>query len=82
MAKPKPNRAVKPRADFPLFPHQAGYWAKKVRGRLVYFGKVVDDPKGQAALDKWLEQKDDLLAGRVPRVKADGLTSATSAIGF
>jgi integrase len=74
MAKPKPTRAVKPRADFPLFPHQAGYWAKKVRGKLRYFGKVADDPKGQAALDKWLEQRDDLLAGRVPRVKVEGLT--------
>ena len=51
-----------------------GYWAKKVRGRLVYFGKVADDPKGKAALDKWLEQKDDLLAGRTPRVAGDGLT--------
>ena len=74
MPKAKPTKAVKPRADFPLFPHQAGYWAKKVRGKLRYFGKVADDPKGRAALDKWLEQRDDLLAGRVPRVKAEGLT--------
>jgi integrase len=64
----------KPRADFPLFPHQAGYWCKKVRGKLHYFGKVANDPKGQAALSKWLEQRDDLLAGRVPRVKVEGLT--------
>jgi len=35
----------------------------------VYFGKVVSDPKGQAALDLWLAQKDDLLAGRIPRAK-------------
>jgi len=74
MAKPKPAKAVKPRADFPLFPHQAGYWCKKVRGKLHYFGKVANDPKGQAALNKWLEQRDDLLAGRVPRVKVEGLT--------
>ena len=64
----------KPRTDFPLFPHATGSWAKKVRGRLVYFGKVADDPDGKAALDKWLEQKDDLLAGRTPRVAGDGLT--------
>jgi integrase len=63
----------KPRADFPLFVHARGYWAKKVRGRLVYFGKVADDPKGKAALEKWLEQKDALLAGRTPRVAGDGL---------
>jgi integrase len=74
MAKPKSAKAVKPRADFPLFPHQAGYWCKKVRGKLHYFGKVANDPKGQAALSKWLEQRDDLLAGRVPRVKVEGLT--------
>ncbi len=70
----KAPKAIKPRPDFPLFPHAAGYWAKKVRGRLIYFGKVVDDPKGQAALVKWLDQRDDLLAGRTPRVKGDGLT--------
>jgi integrase len=75
MAKPKPTLARKPRADFPLFPHQAGYWAKKVRGKLHYFGKVATDPKGQAALDRWIEQRDELLAGRVPRVKTEGLTA-------
>ena len=69
MAKPKPTRPKKPRPDFPLFPHAAGYWAKKVKGHLRYFGKVTNDPKGQAALDLWLAQKDDLLAGRKPRAK-------------
>ena len=76
MAKKKPPRPKKPRPDFPLFPHQAGYWAKKVRGRLRYFGKISTDPKGQAALEKWLEQKDDLLAGRTPRVSGEGLSVA------
>ncbi len=64
----------KPRADFPLFPHASGRWAKKVRGRFVYFGKVADDPQGKAALDKWLDRKEDLLAGRTPRVAGNGLT--------
>ncbi len=68
------GKAGKPRPDFPLFPHATGRWAKKVRGKLHYFGKVADDSKGEKALDRWLEQKDDLLAGRTPRVKADGLT--------
>ena len=49
------SKARKPRPDFPLFPHATGRWAKKVRGKLLYFGKVADDPKGQAALAKWLE---------------------------
>src|SRR5262245_23426240 len=64
----------KPRPDFPLFPHATGRWAKKVRGRLHYFGNTEGDAKGNAALLKWLEEKDDLLAGRTPRTKSGGLT--------
>jgi len=58
----KPSKFKKPRPDFPLFPHATGRWAKKVRGKLRYFGKVADDPDGQAALAKWLNERDDLLA--------------------
>jgi hypothetical protein len=62
----------KPRPDFPLSIHKGtGYWCKKVKGRVYYFGKVVEDPKGKAALDMWLDQKDYLLAGREPRMKTD-----------
>lgn len=68
------GKPAKPRPDFPLFPHATGRWAKKVKGKLVYFGRVSDDTSGQAALEKWLDQKDDLLAGRAPRAKSDGLT--------
>jgi integrase len=63
----------KPQPDFPLFPHATGRWAKKVKGRFVYFGKVADDPEGTAALALWRDQKDDLLAGKLPRTKAEGL---------
>jgi integrase len=74
MAKPtrKSGFGKKPRPDFPLFPHANGYWAKKVRQRLHYFGKVADGPDGKAALEKWLDQKDDLLADRTPGAKKDG----------
>jgi len=70
------GKAAKPRPDFPLFPHATGRWAKKVHQKLHYFGSTADDPKGQAALEQWLEQKDDILAGRTPRAKAAGLTVA------
>lgn len=76
------GKPAKPRPDFPLFPHANGRWAKKVRQRLIYFGKWADDPKGVRALELWLDQKDDLLAGRTPRVSADGLTVADLANHF
>ena len=61
LAKPKPTRAQKPRPDFPLFPHAAGDWVKKVKGRLHDFSKVAANPKGQAALDLWVLQEERFL---------------------
>ncbi|MGO9110247.1 MAG: tyrosine-type recombinase/integrase [Thermoguttaceae bacterium] len=64
------EKAQKPRPDFPLFPHRNGWWAKKIRGKFHYFGKVDDDPQGEHALDRWNSEKDDLLAGRTPQALA------------
>lgn len=50
---------TKPDPDFPLFLHQTCQRAKKVRGKLHYFGTDPD-----AALTKYLDQRDDLQAGR------------------
>lgn len=67
--KAKPD---KPRPDFPLFPHANGHWAKKVRGKLHYFGPWAD-PEG--ALARWDADKGDLLEGRTPaRATEEGLT--------
>lgn len=67
----KTQKPKKPRADFPLFAHANGQWAKKIRGKLHYFGRW-DAP--DEALRLFVAQRDDLQAGRIPRATRDGLT--------
>jgi integrase len=75
----KSAKPAKPRPDFPLTAHPAGYWCKKIRGKIHYFGPW-DDPDG--ALAKYNAQKDALHAGRKPREDTEGLTVKEAANAF
>lgn len=61
MAKTTPE---KPYPEFPLFAHAVGQWAKKIKGKLWYFG-VWANPED--ALRKYLDEVDEIQAGRDPR---------------
>jgi integrase len=65
------SKPSKPYPEYPLTAHPAGYWCKKIRGKIHYFGPW-DDPDG--ALTKYLEQKDALHAGRKPKEDTEGTT--------
>jgi integrase len=58
----------KPHPEFPLFPHATFRWAKKISGRLRYFGTTHGDPEGKAALARYHDE----CAGR-PK-QAEGAT--------
>jgi integrase len=75
----KPVKPSKPYPEFPLTAHPAGYWCKKIRGKLHYFGPW-DDPAG--ALRKYLEQRDALHAGRKPRPDPEAVTVKDVANAF
>ncbi len=64
------SKPTKPYATFPLFPHATKRWAKKINGKMHYFGPWDNPTK---ALAKYQEQKDDLYAGLKPRSKTPGL---------
>lgn len=61
-----------PYEGFPLFPHNGTRWAKVIRNKRFYFGKVSDGWK--PALEKYEREREDLYAGRKPRIAREGLT--------
>ena len=66
------SRPSKPYPEFPLYAHTSGRWAKKIRGKTHFFGPWRDP---HAALRRYLNEKDDLEAGRQAR-RAAGVTDA------
>lgn len=64
----KSQKPRKPHKDFPLFAHLNGQWAKKVNQKMYFFG-TWENP--DAALQRWVDEKDNILAGRVHRGKTD-----------
>jgi len=81
MSKPKNKKQKpgKPYKNFPMYAHACGQWAKRVRGKLFYFGKW-DDP--DTALKMWLAVRDELSAGITPTVWDPDLLTVAEAINL
>lgn len=59
------ERPEKPEGH-PCFPHRCGMWAKRIRGRFVYFGSWREDPTGEAAKKKFDREWEYLKEGKTP----------------
>ncbi|MDY0168502.1 MAG: tyrosine-type recombinase/integrase [Thermoguttaceae bacterium] len=76
----KQARAYKAKKHLPLTVHPSstwGRWCKKIRGRQHTFGAIVPGAKdfgSTAAIALYHKQKEDLEAGREPRVEVAGVT--------
>jgi integrase len=67
------SRPAKPYPEFPLYAHNSGRWAKKIRGKTRFFGPWRDS---HGALSRYLAEKDDLEAGREPQRQVPGVSDA------
>ena len=64
----KPSKPKKPSAGLPPLPPRYRSLGQKHQRQVSILRQVADDPEGEKARVLWNEQKDDLLAGRTPRV--------------
>src|SRR5436190_929006 len=70
-AERQANKPAQPYADYPLTAHPSGQWCKKINGKLYYFG-IWSEP--ETALERYLNTKDDLMAGREPACYSNSMT--------
>gem|GEM_PF-6804621 len=78
------TRPVKPYPEFPLTAHPTGLWCKAINGKTWYFGpwarrqngKLVrlPDDGWQDALNRYIDQREDLYAGRAPGIVTSEIT--------
>lgn len=61
---PMLKKKAKPYSEYPLWWHPQGYWAKKIRGKVHYFGARYRD--WEEALKEYQAQVDDLQLGNEP----------------
>lgn len=64
MATPTNSKPKKPYPEFPMFPHATGQWAKKIKGKVWYFGTWADPDAALAKYNDWIHE---IHAGRDPR---------------
>jgi integrase len=70
------NRPAKPYPEFPLYAHPLGYWSKKIKGKIIHFGRWGRIEKGkmkllpyaashQAAYDAYKLRMNDAERGKI-----------------
>jgi integrase len=73
------RKPVKPYPDYPLFAHATGRWAKKIKGKLHYFGPW---DKPDKAFEKYKAERDSLYKGVTPRLTPGEITIKTLCNSF
>ena len=66
---PHAGQARQTLSRFPPYAHHNGQWAKRIRSKIHCF-VTWDDP--DRAHNQYLDQRDDLAAGRIASVQLDG----------